>query len=163
MLIRSDIVPLPCGGRYVVARRPDPVDAGQAVAAIARGEHVAPADVATAELLADRLRRAGNVTRADMLLRTVGAPLAPEEPEAPEPQEPSSEPPEPPQDDQHADAALDIKALVEAAGDDLTALQRLAHAAGVKPKRTWGAQRLRDEVFSAVAKRVAEGKPALKE
>lgn len=85
MLIVSDLLPLPCSGRYMLdvvqgLPLPESMDGADAVRAMVDGKVVWPADAATGAFIADRLDRIGNRTRAAMIRRVMGV-QAPAEPE----------------------------------------------------------------------------------
>ena len=213
MLIKSDLIPLPFGGRYRLVGATVTMNARDALHALMHNGTVEPADAVTAELVATRLATRGNDTRAQMVLRAAGVVDVASEPDAAdvvfddsaaqadldataglesqgsETEAPAAEPvpatavpaetlnasqdelaaglegaaatpetktePEP----DHADQATDIKAIVDAAGENVSELRRIAFKVGLTPGPRPKADRLRQDIFAAAAKRTAQGLP----
>lgn len=177
MLIKSDLLPLPCPGRF---RFNDgfgrEVDAREAMEAMDRGHDVVAADEATLELLADRIK-GRDEERARMFLRlSRGAQVVPEL-DAPEADTGDAEAhgaetegggekpqgvPEVGAEGLEQSTAL-LQQLVEEAGDNPDQLRTLAERVGAELGRKTAPSSIRDAIFAAASKAVAEGRLPLSE
>jgi|GEM_PF-4003893 len=162
MLIKSDLAPLPCPGRFRLEGGAE-VGAREAFEALVRGVRVDPADDATLELLADRVEGRDKV-RAQMFRRASrGAEvvLPASEPEAPAAEEPATtqERKNPGDDAARLDRSMaQLQKLIEDAGDNVEALRSLADRVGARLGRRTSPASIRDTIFAAASKAAAEGR-----
>lgn len=154
MMISSDLSPLPIAGEFLIHGSPATVECADAMNAVRAGMAVRPADAATAERVAARLSAAGNGTRAAMFRRVFDV-----APPSSADSLPASERPSADAFDPDADSAR-VRELVDAAGDDATALRALASRYRVDYSERWGARRLANQINREVSARIAGGKPA---
>ena len=174
MLVESDILPLPSGGKFCSAPGAPAFGARDAVIGLRAGETVFPADADTAEAIALRLEAAGDPGRAAWMRRPWADPAAAtataqesadegEEPavdvveESAEVSEPALASPEP------SEAFIAARELVDAAGDNLPMLRALAFRADAKITGNPKADKLRVQIFIGIAGREAAGLTPLRE